>query len=152
MSQAEPRPTPNLTCCECGATNDPGASECWLCQRRDWRGRPRSSPAPMPAPTRLSDAAGPIIALVLGLLAIGGIAMAPGLIIVLLIFALPAWAGAEWIAHRRRRRGLPTSATRKVMWIVLLTFLFLIVVSAALFIAFWLICLSMGFINSSRLP
>ncbi len=30
------KPIPEPTCWDCGATNDPGASECWLCQRRDW--------------------------------------------------------------------------------------------------------------------
>ncbi len=34
-----------LICRECGATNDPGVSECWLCQRRDWR----SDGTPVPA-------------------------------------------------------------------------------------------------------
>jgi MFS superfamily sulfate permease-like transporter len=29
------------TCRHCGATNDAGASECWLCQRRDWREDPK---------------------------------------------------------------------------------------------------------------
>ena len=29
------------SCRHCGATNDPGASECWLCQRKDWREPPR---------------------------------------------------------------------------------------------------------------
>jgi hypothetical protein len=39
MSQSKPGPDPEPTCWECGATNDPGASECWLCQRPDWRWR-----------------------------------------------------------------------------------------------------------------
>ena len=30
-------PEPELTCRHCGASNHPGSSECWLCQRRDWR-------------------------------------------------------------------------------------------------------------------
>jgi hypothetical protein len=142
MSQAEPKPKPDLTCCECGATNDPGASECWLCQRRDWRGPPRSSTSRMPATSGTSDAAWAIIAIVLGMVVLGGIAIAPGLIIVLLIFVLPAWAGAEWIAYRRRRRGLPTSATRKVAWILVLTILLPILLGVALFIAVWVICMS----------
>ena len=37
MSQAESQPKPDLTCWDCGAANDPDASECWLCQRRNWR-------------------------------------------------------------------------------------------------------------------
>jgi hypothetical protein len=30
---------PELRCRDCGAPNDPGGRECWLCQRRDWRSR-----------------------------------------------------------------------------------------------------------------
>jgi ribosomal protein L40E len=44
MSQAESGPMPELVCRECGATNDPGASECWLCQRRDWQSDGASVP------------------------------------------------------------------------------------------------------------
>ncbi len=33
MSQAKPE----RRCWDCGAPNDPGARECWLYQRRDWR-------------------------------------------------------------------------------------------------------------------
>jgi ribosomal protein L40E len=33
MSEAPLAPT----CRHCGATNDPGASECWLCHKGDWR-------------------------------------------------------------------------------------------------------------------
>lgn len=41
MSLAKPEPT----CWDCGAANDPGASECWLCHRRDWRTAGASIPA-----------------------------------------------------------------------------------------------------------
>jgi hypothetical protein len=34
---SEMTPNPELACWDCGAANDPGASECWLCHRRDWR-------------------------------------------------------------------------------------------------------------------
>ena len=144
MSQAKPMPNPNLNCRECGAVNDPGASECWLCQRRDWRGPARFPTSPKPAPSQMSDGAWPIIALVLGLVVVGGVAIAPGLIIVLLIFVLPAWGLAEWVAHRRRRRGLPTSATRKVAWILMLTIVLPILLGVAVFIALWLICMANG--------
>ena len=59
----------------------------------------------------------------------------------LVIVVLPAWAVAEMIAHRRRNRGLPTSTTRKVVWIVVLAVVIPILLGVALFIAFWLICL-----------
>ncbi len=32
MNQAKPEPR----CWDCGAANDTGARECWLCHRRDW--------------------------------------------------------------------------------------------------------------------
>lgn len=38
MSPPELEPKAELTCSECGARNEPGATECWLCQRRDWEG------------------------------------------------------------------------------------------------------------------
>ncbi len=37
MNPSKPDPMPEPTCRECGATNEPGATECWLCQRRDWQ-------------------------------------------------------------------------------------------------------------------
>jgi ribosomal protein L40E len=145
MSQAEPTPNSDLTCRDCGAVNDPGATECWLCQRRDWRGPPRFPMSPKPAPlSPTSGNASSLIGLTLGLVALGGIVIAPGLVIGLLIVVLPAWAGAAWIAHRRRNRGLPTSTTRKVVWIVVLSILLPILLGVALFIAFWLICLMTG--------
>ena len=147
MSQADPRPKPDLTCCECGATNDPGASECWLCQRRDWRGPARFPTSPN------TRAFGDVRLCVGHHRARSGHGGAwgrrdrSGLVIVLLIFVLPAWGGAEWIAYRRRRRGLPTSATRKVAWILVLTILIPILLGVALFIAVWVICMSGGPIN-----
>jgi hypothetical protein len=144
MSHAGPMPSPNLHCRECGAVNDPGASECWLCQRRDWRQPHRSPTSPKPAPASTSVDAWPIIGLVLGLVLVGAVAVAPGLIIVLMIFVLPAWGGAEWVAYRRRRRGLPTSTARKIGCILVLTIVIPVLLCAALFIALWLICMVNG--------
>jgi hypothetical protein len=45
MSQAEPGRKPGGTCWDCGAANWPGASECWLCHRRDWWSRGPSMPS-----------------------------------------------------------------------------------------------------------
>jgi hypothetical protein len=142
MSQAEPMPNPNLNCRECGAVNDPGASECWLCQRRDWRGPSPSPTAPKPVPQQVSESVAPLVTLVVVVL--GGLAIAPGLIIVLLIFSLPAWGIAEWLAYRRRRRGLPTSIAMKASWIVGLAIGLPILLSVALFIAVWMICMING--------
>ena len=146
MSQSDPMPNPNLNCRECGATNYPDASECWLCQRRDWRGPPRFSTSPKPEPSSDSGHGPALIGLTLalGLVALGALAMVPGLAIGLLILVVPPWIGAEMIANRRRNRGLPTSATRKVAWILVLTILIPILLGVALFIAFWMICLVAG--------
>ncbi|MGP0067245.1 MAG: hypothetical protein ACLQGP_27080 [Isosphaeraceae bacterium] len=141
MSQAQPTPNPNLNCRECGAVNDPGASECWLCNRRDWRGPPRFPTSPKPAPPPMSDHSNALIGVTLGLVALGGLVIAPGLVLAMVIVVAPAWAVAEVIANRRRNRGLPTSTTRKFVWIVVLTFLLPILLGLALFIAFWLICM-----------
>jgi nitrate reductase NapE component len=143
MSQVEPKPKPDLTCWDCGAANDPAASECWLCQRRNWREPPRSSMPPKPDPEPTSGNATALFGLVLGLMMLG-MAIAPGLVIGLLILVVPSWVGAEIIAHRRRNRGLPTSTTRKVVWIVVLAILLPILLSVALFIALWMICLVTG--------
>ncbi len=144
MSQSLPEPESGPTCWECGATNDPDASECWLCGRRDWHA-PHRLPMPMKAepPPTSGDGSAPVL-LVLGLVALGGLAIAPGLAIGLAIFALPAWGVAEFIARRRRNRGLPTSTATKFVWIAMLTVAIPILLGLALFITIWLICLVEG--------
>lgn len=37
-SRSKPKPKSDLKCRHCRAPNDLDATECWLCQRRDWRG------------------------------------------------------------------------------------------------------------------
>jgi hypothetical protein len=145
MSQVESEPRWSGPCRDCGAENDPAASECWLCHRRDWRGPSRLPSSPKPAPSRMDDDLFPKIALAaLGMVVLGGLAIAPGLVIGLLIVVLPPFVGAEIIAKRRQNRGLPTSTTRKVAWIVALAVLLPILLSVALTIALWLICLVNG--------
>jgi hypothetical protein len=48
VSQAKPEPR----CWDCGAPNDPGARECWLCHRRDWLSGAIVSPSKGGAPRR----------------------------------------------------------------------------------------------------
>jgi hypothetical protein len=144
MSQPKPKPEPLFRCWDCGAENDRGASECWLCQRGDWRAPPR---APLPVksgPSPSSDNATPLVVLVLGLLALGGFAIAPGLAIALLVLLALAWIGAEMIEHRRQNRDLPTSTARKVVWIAVLAVTIPVVLGVTLFTALWLICLVNG--------
>ncbi len=84
-----------------------------------------------------------VLGLVLVLMMLG-MAIVPGLVIGLLILVVPSWVGAEMIAHRRQNRGLPTLTTRKVLWIVGLAILLPILLSVALFIALWMVCLVTG--------
>ena len=42
MSAASSPSEQDRECWECGAENDLGAAECWLCRRRDWRRGPGS--------------------------------------------------------------------------------------------------------------
>jgi hypothetical protein len=52
MSEGMAAPGPESSCRHCRATNDPGASECWLCSCRDWRGPPLGRPSHLePTPT-----------------------------------------------------------------------------------------------------
>ncbi len=138
MNPKNPESSP--VCWDCGAANDEGASECWLCQRRDWRRPPRVplliKSEPMPEPGNGSGPVGLALALVL----LGCVVIAPRFVFGLLIFVLPAWAVAEYIARRRRNRGLPTSMARKLVWIAVLTVTLPIVLGVAIFTAVALIC------------
>jgi ribosomal protein L40E len=76
MSRVDPRSMPEPACWDCGATNDPGASECWLCHRRGWR----AAEASVPAKSDVSRGGGhpglPItIAIVAGAILILGVGM-----------------------------------------------------------------------------
>ena len=76
----------------------------------------------------------------LALVLLGGAVIAPWFVCGLAIFVLPAWAVAEYIAHRRRKRGLPTSMARRLVWIAVLAIIIPIVTGLALVIAVLLIC------------
>jgi hypothetical protein len=105
---------PEVICRECGATNDAGASECWLCHRRDWRSD-GSSPSAKPAATPGADPSRRRIALaiVTGAVVILGLGMLLdirdrsdfwGLGLVLATLAIPLglmlWARARGRPHR----------------------------------------------------
>jgi len=107
MSQAESEPRWSGPCRECGAENDPGASECWLCHRRDWHASSRLPTSPKPAPSRMFGMVLSVNALAaLGMVVLGGLAIVAGLFIwPLLVCVLPAWAITEAI-----RRPSPRSA------------------------------------------
>ena len=147
MSHAGPMPRPDSNCRECGAVNDPGSSECWLCHCRNWRNEGRESMPLKPIPIEDTDGAWPIIAVLLGLLLIGGMALSPGLILAVLLFLLPAVIGAEWVARRRQKRGLPTSAARKIGCVLLLLIVIPNVLGFAIFVALWMVCTMGGGMN-----
>ncbi len=134
MKPKNPESSP--VCWDCGAANDEGASECWLCQRREWRRAPRV-PMPMkPEPAPESGGGSNLVGVALAVVLLGSVVIAPGFALGLAIFVLPAWAVAEHIAHRRRKRGLPTSMARRLVWIAVLT----IIIPIAVGIAVMLIC------------
>ena len=90
-------PELELPCWHCGAWNHPGSSECWLCQRRDWRKSPGFQPSQTTRPTRgpLSTIAGQMILIALIAVFLVIFMAAPPLAIALLVCALPAWAITE---------------------------------------------------------
>jgi hypothetical protein len=144
MSQADLRPKPEPTCWDCGATNDPGASECWLCQRPDWRKYPGVRPRyPATAPPRgpFSTIGGWMVLIAVIGVAVGIYREAPGLATVLLASVVPALVVTEVKASRRRRRGEPMSGWERVAWILALTILIPILLIVALFAALFTYCL-----------
>jgi hypothetical protein len=128
------------TCWDCGAPNDPGSSECWLCQRRDWNRYPNLRRR------RSTSERGPFSTIGGQMIVIAGIAVslalfvvAPAVGVVLLVFALPALFGTEFIAFRRRRRGEPMSLGQRVGWFLGLMVLFPILL-IALGVAAFAVC------------
>jgi ribosomal protein L40E len=86
MNPPEPQPKSAAVCWDCGATNDPDASECWLCQRRNWRSDGAKVPAAPGAFPRVGLSQVSIwIAFLAGALLLLGLAMAVGLPQVLLL-------------------------------------------------------------------
>jgi hypothetical protein len=90
----------SLKCWDCGATNDSDASECWLCQRRNWRPDEAKVPAAPGAFPRVGLSQVSIwIAFLAGALLLLGLARAVGLpqvlllsVIVLVPVGLAIWA------------------------------------------------------------
>ena len=101
MDQLEATPGPEPTCWECHAPNDPSASECWLCQRRDWRTKTVfTGIAPVSEIAR-----SPLGLVTLAVVLTGTVLLAPGLGILLLLL-VAAWALTEWRSRRRQQPGL----------------------------------------------
>jgi hypothetical protein len=144
---------PDLVCWDCGATNDPGASECWLCHRRDWRQSPGSlatKPVSQPSKALLTRSIWWGWMVLIAIIAVTfysepglvlSILSSPGMGILLLILSVVlAVIITEIRASRRRRQGLPMSGFDAVASIVLLTILIPSLVMVAFVIALFLIC------------
>ena len=132
-------------CWECGASNTPGSSECWLCQRRDWNRYPglrRRHPSPPDLPRRRprSTIAGWMIAIAVIGVAIGLFREAPGAAVLLLVCAAPALAITELKARGRRRRGDTMSVGERIVRVVALMILIPILVIVALVVALLVFC------------
>jgi hypothetical protein len=142
MSEKTPNPEP--ACWDCGATNDPVASECWLCQRTDWKKYPglrRGRPAPeLPRRGPMSTIAGWMILIAAIAVAVGLFREAPGLAVVLLVSVVPALTLTEWKAYHRRRRGEPMTVPQRIVMVIVLTILIPILVIIALVVALFTYC------------
>jgi hypothetical protein len=141
---SETKPSPEPTCWDCGAPNDPGASECWLCQRTDWKKYPglrRGRPA-LEVPRRgpMSTIAGWMILIAAIGVAVGIFREAPGLAVVLLVSVVPALALTEWKAYRRRRRGVPMTVPERIVLVIVLTIVIPILLAIALVVALFTYC------------
>jgi hypothetical protein len=136
--------TPELTCWDCGAINDPGSSECWLCQRGDWNRYPGVRRGyPRPDHRRrgpMSTIGGWMIVIAVIGVAAGLFREAPGLAIVLLVSVAPALAITELTARRRLQRGEPMSIAERVARVLGLTILIPFLVIVALAVALFTFC------------
>jgi hypothetical protein len=140
MSRSGSRPTPDPTCWDCGAPNDPGSSECWLCQRRDWNRYPdrrRGRPARQRGP--LATIGGQMLAIAAIAVTMAICVLAPPVGVVLLISALPALFITEFMAFRRRRRGEWVSGWQRFRWFIYLTIMIPILL-VAVAIAVFAVC------------
>ena len=86
MSEAPLAPT----CLHCGATNDSGASECWLCQRRDWHEVPKPRPGRRPRNDARPTFVGCLVVVTIAVIAMVGWAFRAGRIVGLAALVLAA--------------------------------------------------------------
>ena len=92
------RSSPNYICRQCGALNDFGSSECWLCQSPNWRGilAREHGHNDAPAPRGLFGSTMVSIVLIAMAAVIAGIGEARrGLAIALVFCVLTAWASRK---------------------------------------------------------
>lgn len=141
---SNPPHKPELICRHCGAFNDFGSSECWLCQSPNWRGMPgaRVQHSPSQAPRGLlGSIMGCMVLIALAGVIAGMARTAPGLALTLFVCVLLAWGVTEIKAARRRHRDEPMSWLEQALWIVGLTILIPIVLIVALLVALFTFCM-----------
>ncbi len=118
---AHEKPRPATICRDCQATNDPAASECWLCGRRDWRGNP-ASPATKPLAKTVGRARlmswfeTILIVLALAVVGAGIVRLAPGVGIAFLILLVPAWVITEKTARSRKQSMSAHRKLGEILW------------------------------------
>lgn len=146
-----------LKCPECGAELARGAAQCWLCRAPiaasgaapevvlatavDEPANPYRAPQPSSSPQqfRLSTL---LLSVTVVALCVGLYRVAPGLIVVLLIFAVPALVRTASKSRRAAELGMPMSAGEKVASFLAGVGIVLLVL-VGLCIAFFLACLAM---------
>ena len=124
--------SPEPICWSCGASNDPGSSECWLCQRRDWN-QPLD-PGPRPA---IEGWLVPCVVLAAG---IGLFRVAPVVAIFLVVELAPALFFAELKASRLRERGESMPVVDRMALVVMAMIAIPILILLALAIGLFLMC------------
>lgn len=144
---SQPGSEREIPCRYCNAPNDPGSSECWLCQRRGWRPLTGLSPAHespirvQPRPVTTIGKLMIVIAVIAVFLALE--VLAPPVAVALMVSAVPAWIVTEFKDYRRRCRGEERySPGRKFALFLGLTILFPIFCGAAL-IAVVVLCIAL---------
>ena len=143
-SRSIPGPEPEPRCWDCGASNDPGSSECWLCQRRDWNRYPGPRglrvPPGRPRDRSPSSIAGLMTGIAIIAVTFGLYREAPGVAIAAAIAVGPALLLTELKARKRWRRGEPMSAVERILRVIALTIVIPILLIVALVITVFAIC------------
>jgi hypothetical protein len=85
-------------CRHCGATNDSGALECWMCHRRDWRRPPEPRPENRPRVDPRPTFVGCLLVVTITLIATAGVAFRAGRIVGLAVLILAGLGYAVAIA------------------------------------------------------
>ncbi len=151
MSQPGSKPTSSpaaigeLVCRECGASNDAGSVECWLCNGRALARAAAGSQSR--GRGYFSSISGWMVVVAILAVCLGLYAVAPGLLFLAAISVLPALAIVEFNAARRRRGGMPMSAVERVGIFLLLTIVIPVLVAGAAIIALIAYCSMNGMSN-----